>query len=271
MEFENQHVIPHGYLKAWACPTAPPGKKGCLWVIQKNDPDDKKLRSPKKHFSQKDRYTVNTGNVRVLNVEKALNVIETDFGKVRQLLDARRPLTQEHRVALVFFAAAMMTRVESYPERVGGMLKRIQQQAARQAARHGLESTLSKGIETSLARVSAESVSTGMPETAALLWRMKLSIFVTDDEAGFITSDNPCCLCVPRDWHPYLAHPDAELTFALTPYHLAFFSWKTPALLYRKAGRKMVDEANSRTIAWSRKEFVSKTGVVRQEWLPATS
>src|ERR1039458_712926 len=143
MEFKNQHVIPHGYLKAWACPTAPPGKKGCLWVIQKNDPDDKKLRSPKKHFSQKDRYTVNTGNVRVLNVEKALNVIETDFGKVRQLLDARRPLTQEHRVALVFFAAAMMTRVESYPERVGGMLKRIQQQAARQAARHGLESTLS--------------------------------------------------------------------------------------------------------------------------------
>ena len=61
------------------------------------------------------------------------------------------------------------------------MLSRIQEQAARQAARYGLESTLSKGIETSLLRINAESVMIAVPETAALLWRMNLSIFVTDD------------------------------------------------------------------------------------------
>ena len=108
-----------------------------------------------------------------------------------------------------------------------------------------------------------------MRENADLLIKINLSVFYTDDEAGFVTGDNPCFPCVPGDPPPFLGHPDVELTFPLTPNHLAFYSWKLPSLVYRKADRRMVDEANSRTIAGCRKEFISWKGLARNEWLSA--
>src|ERR1039458_9318324 len=57
MEKEYQHIIPQGYLKAWCPPDPPPGRAGQVWVVQKANPEDKVLRSPKNHFGRENQYT----------------------------------------------------------------------------------------------------------------------------------------------------------------------------------------------------------------------
>lgn len=82
MENKYQHIIPQGYLKAWCTPDPPPGHKGKIWVIQKANPDDKVLKSPKNHFGRDDHYTISAGGGRDLQIEKALGKTETAFSKV---------------------------------------------------------------------------------------------------------------------------------------------------------------------------------------------
>src|SRR5271167_191139 len=110
MDKKQQHMIPKGYLIAWACPDAPPGKLGTMWVIQKADATKKELKSPKKYFRKDDRYTLNQNGGRNLAVENALGSVERDFAGVAAKLEASEPLTGHDRVALSFFAAAMMMR-----------------------------------------------------------------------------------------------------------------------------------------------------------------
>ena len=147
---------------------------------------------------------------------------------------------------------------QHYSERIGTLLRTVQRQAARLAAKERLEPSLSNAIGEHLRSLNAETLRTGMPEFAALLGQMKLSVFVTDEEAGFVTGGEPCFVCVPGERHPFLGHPNVEVTPPLSPRHLAFCSWKAPSTMdYSKLDRVKVDEVHSRTIAGCRKEFVS--------------
>jgi hypothetical protein len=96
-------------------------------------------------------------------------------------------------------------------------------------------------------------------------------MIAVDDDAGFVTSDVPCSVCVPLPppfgQRPFLGHMDVEVTLPLSPHHLAVYSWKGPRLQYRLGNRSLVDEANLRTISRCLKEFVSWKGIVRDEWL----
>lgn len=266
MDNVKQHIIPQGYLSAWADPAAPQGRIGWVRVIQKSNNADNVLRAPKNYFWEADRYTVNERNWRNTNVEKALGTIENDFGKVMRVLKANEPITGTHRVILLFFSAAMLSRTDHYPERIGALLRRVQDQAARLAGKDNREPVFAHQVQESLVKLKPESVSIGIPVIADVLNRMHLSIFTTDDDAGFVTGDNPCCVCVPGDWHPFLGHPDVEFTLPLSPRHLAFYSWKVPPTTYAKLGATKVNEVNSRTIGSCRKEFVSWKGTVRDEW-----
>ena len=109
-----------------------------------------------------------------------------------------------------------------------------------------------------------------MIEYSKMFFGMHLSIFATDDDVGFITSDAPIFLCIPGiegQWqHPFLAHEDVEVSLPLSPQHMAFYSWKVRPVQYRPADRRKVDQFNSGTVAGCRKEFVSWQGIVRPEW-----
>src|ERR1039457_4020296 len=114
MEKEYQHIIPQGYLKAWCPPAPPPGRAGQVWVVQKANPEDKVLRSPKNHFGRENQYTVTTNGTRDLSVENALAKVENTFSHVMSRLKQQHPLRPKDRVYLSFFAAAMFARVEPF-------------------------------------------------------------------------------------------------------------------------------------------------------------
>jgi hypothetical protein len=139
-------------------------------------------------------------------------------------------------------------------------------QAAKLAAKRHAESSLSNGIKNCLPNLAGALVSVGVIEYSKLLSKMNLSVFTTDDDAGFVTGDEPCCVCVPGGRNPFLGHPDVEVTMPLSPQLVAYYSWKVTPSMYAKWDRSKVDRLNSRTIATCKKEFVSWKGVVRDEW-----
>ena len=264
---EKQHVIPQAYLKAWSDPAAPPGKVGSVWVIPKPNTSAKVLRSPANYFWSKDKYTLLSNGGRNLAAENAMALAEGWFGLVQERLKAGGDLRSEDRVRLAFFSAAMLSRTEHSVAPVERMLRTIQAQAARLAATAGTAPSLSNAIEEHLRSLPGEVAGAGMVEFAGLLFQMNLSVLVTDDKAGFVTGDEPCVVCVPGGQRPFLGHQDVEFTVPLSPWHLAFYSWKVPATMYAKLDLVKVDEVNRRTIAGCRKEFVSWKGIVRMEWL----
>jgi len=263
---KKQHIIPKAYLRAWSDPAAPQGKGGFIWVIQRVTLE-KALKSPASCFCDEDRYTIQSGGNRNLAVENALAVVEGWFGTAQKMLMADRQLSPENVVHVAFFAAAMMSRTQHFPEKIGGMLRTIQRQAARLAAKAGTPPSLSDTIERELPDIDGTTVRSGLIEFVQIIIRMNLFVLVTDDEAGFVTGDNPCAVCVPGDPRPFLGHPDVEFTLPLSPRHLAMYSWKVPTKMPSNLNRAKVDEVNSRTVAACRKEFVSWKGTVRSEWI----
>jgi hypothetical protein len=263
---EQQHMIPKGYLKSWVCPNLPSGKKGMMWVIQKDNPKQRNLRSPKRYFRQPDRYTLKDGGARNLSVENALNNVETWFGSAFANIAERKPITGHDRVKLAFFTAAMMLRTHRIPSALESSLRTIQTQARKQEIKANIDHSFSDAIDTALPSVVGEAVADGLIPTASMLVRMNVSTFVTDDDAGFVTGDEPVSVIVPGAWNSYPTHPDVEIILPLSPRHAALYSWKIPRMSYVKWDRGTANRLNSRTIAQCTREFVSWKGVVRDEW-----
>jgi hypothetical protein len=267
MDKEQQHMIPKCYLKAWLCPNPPSGKLGQMWVIQKDDRGDEGAEiPPKKYFRERDRYTLAENGSRNLAVENALGLIERDFGEVLGHLQARQPLTGRDRVVLSFFVAAMMVRTDHMPGVVGNILRTIQRQAAKQAAKANIEPSYSNAIAKSLPSLKGDTVRDGIIENSKMPIQMHLSIFMTADEAGFVTGDEPSSICVPGEWSAFIGHPDVELTMPLSPMLVAYYSWKIPPTVYANWDQDKVDRLNSRTLAGCQNAFVSWKGIVRDEW-----
>ena len=95
---------------------------------------------------------------------------------------------------------------------------------------------------------------------------MHLSIFVTDDDAGFVTGDDPCSVCVSGARTSALINRNVEVALPLSPRHLAYYSWRIPPQMYLPLYSDQVERSNARTIAYCQQEFVSWKGVVRDEW-----
>jgi hypothetical protein len=266
MDKEQQHVIPKGYLYSWVCLNPPPGKLGTMWVIQKDDRTKRRLESPKKYFREKDRYTLKTQGGRNLAVEDTLGMVEAGFGEALPNLIARKPLTGYDRVKIAFFVSAMMLRTNRLPGAIRESLDEDRRQAMKLEAKEKIESSFSDAIANASPDIPGDTLRFGLNRWTERMVRMKLSVFVTDDEDGFATGDEPCCVSVPGQWNAFPAHPDVEITMPLTPHHMAYYSWKYAPMMYVPWDRKMVDRINARTVNGCNKEFVSLTGNVRPQW-----
>ena len=190
-------------------------------------------------------------------------MIEGDFGRVRKRLQAKKPIDAKDRTVLAHFCGAMLSRTGTLASKLREINETSRDQASRMEEKEDIEPALrlSTAIDEFLPDIEGEAVRAGLQVTPRILFGMNLSIFVTDDEAGFVTGDNPALE------NPYLAHPDIECTIPLTPHLMAFYSRRVPPMLYRTWTRGNVDRINSRTIARCDKEFVSWRGIVRPEWL----
>ena len=266
MDKEQQHVIPRGYLKSWACPNPPAGRSGMIWVVRKDNPEERALKSPKKYFREPDRYTLDTGDARNLAVENALSRCEAWFAQALSNIAGRKPLTGDDRVKLAFFAAAMMLRTHRIPTAVDRMLRTIQMQAHKQEGKANINHSFSDGISELLPSIVGKVVADGLPEMAFVLFRMNISLLVTDDDAGFVTGDEPCSVIVPGAWNACPTHPDVEIILPLSPQCAALYSWKVSRTFHATLDRKTVDRLNSRTVGQCTHEFVSWKGTVRPEW-----
>ncbi len=259
-------MIPRGYLKSWVCPNPPAGKNGMIWVVRKDNPERPVLKSPKKYFREPDRYTLNTSGGRNLAVENTLNTIETWFTQALRSIAGRKPLSGNDRVKLAFFTAAMMLRTRRIPTAVERMLRTIAMQARKQERKANVDRSFSDGINELLPSIVGKTVADGLPEMSFVVFRMNVSLLVTEDDAGFVTGDEPCSVIVPGAWNAHPTHPDVEIILPLSPQCAALYSWKIPRTSYATLDRKTVDRLNSRTVGQCTHEFVSWKGTVRPEW-----
>jgi hypothetical protein len=244
-----------------------PGRAGQVWVIQKSNPEDKELKSPRSHFGRENHYTVTTNETRDLRIENALAKVESTFAQVMSRLKRQQRLRPKDRVYLSFFTAAMFARVEPFTNTVIKALRTVKAQAERLAHKDCTSNGLSQEVGTALNNVVGDTVSVGVIENQKMLERMSLTILTVDDDAGFITSDAPGCLCIPGTaLHPFLGHYDVEAMLPLSPRHLAIYTWTAKQVRYKLGIRWLVDEANSRIMSRTVKEFVSWKGIVRAEW-----
>jgi Protein of unknown function (DUF4238) len=268
LEHKKQHTIPRCYQSAWCDPVTPLGHTPSVWKFPKNDRSKPFRRSPEKSFVSSDRYTIHLPNgARDLAVEKALGLLESDFVGVLKRIRSRENLLGKHRETLAFFTAAMMARTEGYAGPTRELIRGSQAQAVRLERLRSVQPELSLELEGQLTNLVPHVTRQLILMVVPSLLRMNLTVFVADDEAGFITSDEPCVQCIPgsRD-HPFIGRPDVEVILPLSPLHLALFTWPPRRSLYADAGADWVNQANSRVFFACHEEFISWKGLLRDEW-----
>jgi hypothetical protein len=92
-------------------------------------------------------------------------------------------------------------------------------------------------------------------DLASLISRMAWTLLIAQ-EGEFGTSDRALSQYVPHfrfPWsgHAWLASPDTETTFALSPQHCLVFRPEPPSIATADADERLVDQVNLRTYAWA--------------------
>jgi hypothetical protein len=111
--------------------------------------------------------------------------------------------------------------------------------------------------------------------SAPMLFAMDLSIYSTDDELGFLTSDEPCILHNPtaRRYHPMmrsagLLQRDVQVLLPLSPKLLIAFTHKRTYPFITPIAKDSLDEFNRMMVWHANKEIVWWRGEVREEYHP---
>jgi uncharacterized protein DUF4238 len=268
----KQHLIPNCYLKAWCDPRTPEDQTPYIWRIAR-DGSGKKNKAPEKSFTATDRYTIKlpTGK-KDLIVENTLAGLENAFVSVRGQIEERQELTDEDKATLCLFAAAMQSRTRRAGDHWQKTAQQLHEMVSSMEQQYGTGPTTSRQTGRMVEVAPQYLVMTMLDVQTPLLYEMEMSIFVTDDELGFITSDSPCVWFNPKAHtfppfyrSPGLGQADIEVTLPLTPSHMLFISHRKHPF-YIDVGRHVVDEANRLTRAHAADEFVSWKGETRPYW-----
>jgi len=271
-EKKKQHIIPACYLRAWCDPNTPRGQRPYIWRIRK-DGSSKIKRSPEKSFTATDKYTIRLEDGRRnLVIENTLEKIESEFVRVLRKVRRRERLSASDRARLCVFAAAMHSRSNAMGEHWKKQMSHLHEvvvnmeQASNFAPIQSLETA--KMVENA----HQDLIKTSLEIESPVLFRMHLSIPVTDDETGFITSDTPCVWFNPSSYKlppmfraPGLAQAETEVTLPLTPQHLLFISHHDTNE-YVKLREDLLDECNRLRRFSCKEEFVSWKGKTRPYW-----
>lgn len=221
----DQHIIPKCYLKAWNDNTLINKDSGKaynqpqIWAYNKITGKEEQL-SAKTNFTQEDFYTIEDDQrERDLTIEHALGKAEDKFDWIRdnKLLKNENFDEQEH-LDICLFIATMHSRTVGRVNHFGDMLKPIQEKLksyeefTKTATVEELKKMSNISTITNSKRISLEElndvidkplenimvpiVNNLVPELA----KLKIAIFYTKEDFGFITSDNPCV------WRSFEAH-----------------------------------------------------------------
>ena len=100
-----------------------------------------------------------------------------------------------------------------------------------------------------------------------VLTRMSVVIFTTEDDTGFITSDNPCVWLDPQGGRrpPMLQSRTIEVTMPVSPGALALLCWEDVPD-YKNLGLHAVDDANRLQQIACDEYFVVRRNACRPVW-----
>lgn len=272
MKNKKQHVIPACYLKAWCDPTTPAGQTPYIWRISK-DGSTKKKKSPDKSFTETDRYTIRLPNGdRDLTVEHTLAGLENQFVQVLKRIRRREKLSVWDKARLCMFTAAMHSRTKAMGAHWKEFWEKVHGQVVAGERKHNAKPITSLETAEIVERANQDLVMVALQEQTPLYFAMGMSILVTNDDDGFITSDAPCTWVNPKAHtfppglrYPALGQPEIEVSLPLTPQHLLLISHvRYP--LYTDVPQSSVDNANGIRLDFCTEEFVSWKGSIRPDW-----
>ena len=225
----DQHIIPKCYLKAWNDHTlinkdsGKPFNEPQVWAYNKISGESEQL-SVKTNFTQEDFYTIKDDQgERDLTIEHALDKVEVKFDWLRDnKLLKHEQLDPEEHFNVCLFIATMHNRTISRIHHLGDMLKPIQEKLksyeefTKTATVEELKkmSGISRKSDSEAINIEELNEVIAKPlenimvpivnHLAVELTKLKMAIFYTKEDFGFITSDNPC---VWKSQEAQMRHP----------------------------------------------------------------
>ena len=298
MKYKKQHYVPASYLKAWCDPNTPLKHEPYVWMCSTDGRQINK-KPPRKIFHEKDFYTIRqVDGRRNLTLEHGLSQLESQFAALRRnKLDKNLPLTDEERIVLCAFVAAMFARTKSRREFLREQWQPLLDlgekmiEWARNASPDELKqmsAALRAPIEDKAPLMSMADVeriveqpiqSFLVPEigtTTPFLFRMRSVIVETFTQPGFITSDAPCVYFDPElGKHPApfgaggLISPTIEISLPLSPRQFILFGHRLIHDGYYaplKPYDPLVDQINRRTRIFADEHIIINQNVIKQSW-----
>lgn len=113
----NQHVIPQVYTRAF-CDSHPPADWApgrpytpCLWLIPRDLREPGYRRAPKNAFAKRHVYTLRTDQPNAPVLEDGLHLVETQFGRIRPLVERGEDLTLDDYNLVTLFIGTLRSRL----------------------------------------------------------------------------------------------------------------------------------------------------------------
>jgi hypothetical protein len=219
MERGKQHWVPSSYLEEWCDPECPSGYTPYLWRFLKGESTGQR-KAPSTIFRETDFYTINgPQGERDLSLENWLGTMENRFRHIRDGTIAHsEPLEAEEKVWFCAFVAAMHFRTRAQRDALQQQwghaleimedLKQVFERMTPEERRNQrriepLGGTTGESLSMAeVQRLADKPIQRMLPsivrQDLPVLSRMNLTIFTTDDDIGFVTSDNPCAWLDPE-------------------------------------------------------------------------
>jgi hypothetical protein len=269
---KKQHVVPNCYLKAWCDPATPAGHEPYIW-IHPADGGEPKRKSPKKTFTETDRYTIQSpSGDRNLHVEDTLANIETEFVHIRQRLESVQQLSAQDFFLLCAFVAAMCSRTKPAGDNWATTWDTVRSQAKRLALDHGTIFD-SPQLDDAVLNASGRYVQITLKVLTPMLFHMRSGIYYAENRGTFITSDNPCVWYdhdsfrrPPVYRSPALSHPNVQILLPLSPRSLLLLSHDGKWAGYFRASEQFIDEVNRLIRFNSHEHIVTHDGQSKDAW-----
>jgi predicted transport protein len=292
MKYKKQHFIPESYLESWCDSNIPEGYNKYVWMFDYSGEIVKK-KSPNNIFHESDMYTIfdNEGK-RILDIEHGLSGLESKFASIRDnILAMKQDLTEEDKYYILAFVAAIHNRTVATKEHLsrewgrvldlGKLLKQEYENASPEKQKDiAAIGSLNNGDDSfslnDVENFHNEPMQTLMiPSINAELncyTKMHMSILNTDDEIGFITSDDPCIWFDPESYKipPIyrsvgLGNKKVEVTLPISPQQAIFIS-HTPLSLYIPVNMKTLDSINRKTRFSADRYFIVNRNDKKDFW-----